>query len=82
MRFKAKHSLFKRIVRQTGYFRYILLSLANKHQLMIAYHKSHVTKPSLSVTRTTEVSLDVLKDDLEVKCRFLAVTVVYVVNKA
>lgn len=82
MRFEAKHSFFKRIVRQTGCFRNILLSLANKYQLMIAYHESHGVKPSLSVTKTTEVSLDVLKDDLKdlVKCRFPAVMAVHFAN--
>ena len=80
MRFEAKHSFFKRVVRQTGCFRNILLSLANKHQLMIAYHESHPVRSSLLVTKTTEVSLDVLRDDLKdlVKCRFPAVTTVHV----
>ncbi|KAL6480780.1 hypothetical protein MHYP_G00118130 [Metynnis hypsauchen] len=82
MRFEAKHSFFKRVVRHTGCFRNILLSLANKHQLMVAYYQSHAVKPSLAVTKTTEVSLDVLKDDLKdlVKCRFPAVTAVHVAN--
>lgn len=62
----------------TGCFRNILLSLANKHQLMVAYYQSHAVKPSLAVTKTTEVSLDVIKDDPKdlVKCRFPSVTAV------
>ncbi|KAK0145607.1 hypothetical protein N1851_015505 [Merluccius polli] len=56
MRFEA-NSFFKRV-----------------HQLMIAnhLHESNAVKPSLLVTKTTEVSLDVLKDDIkdELKCRF------------
>ena len=38
MRFEAKHRFFKRIVRQTGSFRNILMTMARKHQSMIAYH--------------------------------------------
>lgn len=62
MRIEAKHSFFKRIVRHTGCFRNILQSFANKHQLMVAHHQSHDVKPSLVVTKTTAVSLDVLKE--------------------
>ncbi|XP_027132715.1 uncharacterized protein LOC113745374, partial [Larimichthys crocea] len=38
MRFEAKHSFFKQIVRHTKNFRNITLSLAKKHQLMVSYH--------------------------------------------
>ena len=84
MRFEAKHSFFKRVVRHTGCFKNILLSLANKHQLMIAnhLHDSNAVKPSFLVTKTTEVSLDVLKDDIKdaLKCRFPGVTRVHIAN--
>lgn len=75
---------FEKIVRQTGCFRNILMSLATKHQLMIAYNESHGVKQSLSVTKTTEISLDVLKDDLKdlVKHRFPSVSKVHVANNA
>lgn len=59
MRFEAKHRFFKRVVRQTGCFRNILLSLANKHQLMIAYNESNAVHSPLSVTKTTLVPLDI-----------------------
>lgn len=61
MRFEAKHSFFKTIVRQTGCFKNILLTLANKHHLMILndLHDLDAVKLSLSVTQTTEVSLEV-----------------------
>ncbi|XP_042084783.1 uncharacterized protein LOC102293912 isoform X2 [Haplochromis burtoni] len=39
MRFEAKHSFFKRVVRHTHSFRNILLSLSMKHQLMMAYNQ-------------------------------------------
>lgn len=38
MRFEAKHSFLKRVVRHTRCFKNLLLSLAVKHQFMIAYH--------------------------------------------
>ena len=40
MRFEAKHSFFKQIIRHTSCFKNVPLSLASKHQLMIAYHLS------------------------------------------
>lgn len=84
MRFEAKHSFFKRAVRHTGCFTNILLSLANKHQLMIAnhLHKSNAVQQSLLVSKTTEVSLDVLTDDIQdaLKCRFPGVTRVHIAN--
>ena len=39
MRFEAKHSFFKHVVRHTRSFRNILLSLAMKHQLLLGYKK-------------------------------------------
>lgn len=45
---------------------------------MVAYHQSHAVKPSLAVTKTTDVLKDALKD--LVKCRFPAVTAVHVTN--
>lgn len=49
---------------------------------MIAYHQPHAVKPSLAVTKTAEVSLDVLKEDLEelAKGRFPSVTAMHVAN--
>ena len=38
MRFEAKRRFFKRIVRQSGSFKNILVTMARKHQSMIAYH--------------------------------------------
>lgn len=84
MRFEAKHRFFKRIVRQTGCFRNILLTLSNKHQLMIAYnlHESNAIRSPLSVTKSIELSLDVPKDDIKdtVKCRFPTVITVHAAN--
>lgn len=38
MRFEAKHSFFKQVVRHTNNFRNINLTLATKHQVMVGYN--------------------------------------------
>lgn len=67
MRFEAKHSFFKRVVQHTHSFRNILLSLAVKHQLLMAFHFYHSEnfKPSLSVSHVSNVNLDLLRDDVQ-----------------
>ena len=73
MRFEAKHSQFKRIVRHTGDFKNILLSLATKHQLMISHHLHSTTVlPALSVARVTAVTVDVLHVDIQKSIRHLS----------
>lgn len=67
MRFEAKHSFFKRVVLHTKSFRNILLSLAAKHQLLMAFH-SHTSdplKPSLFVSHVSSVQLDLLHNDVQ-----------------
>lgn len=55
MRFEPKHSFFKKVVRDTQNFKNILVSLASKHQLMVAYHldsnlfKHHVHVESVKI---------------------------------
>ncbi len=67
MRFEAKDSFFKCVVRHTHSFRNILLSLSVKHQMMVAYHlhDSKVVQPSLQVTKLSEVNLTVLREDIK-----------------
>lgn len=67
MRFEAKHRFFKRIVRQTGCFRNILMTMARKHQSMIAYHTHDCNdqRPALTVSQKTQVAVDVLKDSIK-----------------
>lgn len=67
MRFEAKHSFFKRVVRHTSCFRNILLSLAVKPQLMLAYYfnDTAILKPALSVTNLSKVPEDVLKENIQ-----------------
>lgn len=67
MCFEAKHRFFKRLVRQTGSFRNILLTMAKKHQTMIACYMQNAIalRPILSVSRKTEVAVEVLKDSIK-----------------
>ncbi|XP_036973983.1 uncharacterized protein LOC119030471 [Acanthopagrus latus] len=67
MRFEAKHRFFKKVVRQTGCFRNILKTMARKHQSMIAYHTPDCNnqRPPLSVSQTTQVAVNVLKDSIK-----------------
>lgn len=66
MRFEAKHSFFKQIVKHTSCFKNIPLTLASKHQLMIAFHinSSSYGKSSLDVSNVSTVPLDVLKEEV------------------
>jgi hypothetical protein len=66
MRFEAKHRFFKS-VRQTGSFRNIIMTMARKHNSMIAYHihDANIQRPTLSVSRMTQVAVDVLKDSIK-----------------
>lgn len=67
MRFEAKHSFFKQVVRHTRCFKNILLSLAMKHQFMMAYHLESNTakKTSLTVSAVSTVSVDILHQDVQ-----------------
>lgn len=67
MRFEAKHRFFKRIVRPTGSFRNILMTMARKHQSMLAYyiHDCKNQRPTFSVSRMTQVAVDVLKESIK-----------------
>jgi len=85
MRFEAKHSFFKKVVRQTGCFRNILKSMAKKHQSMIAYHLrgSEIKKAAVSVSKLSRVPLEVVNDNIRdfFSQEFHAETVVYLTNK-
>lgn len=67
MRFEAKHSFFKRVVRHTRSFRNILLSLAMKHQLLLAYnqHDFRAFRPLLQATTLSTVNVSVLREDIQ-----------------
>jgi len=65
MRFEAKHSYFKRVVNESHCFKSILTTLAEKHQLLVAYHLSSPTyfTPDLVIPDTTPVGTEILSSD-------------------
>lgn len=74
MRFEAKHSFFKNIVKHTSCFKNVPQTLASKHQMMIAFH---INSPSygtsrLDVSNVSTVPVDVLKEEvaeaIKLKC--------------
>lgn len=69
MRFEAKHSFFKRVIRYTHSFRNVLMSLASKHQMMMAYHsQANALKSEICVTKITSLPLELL--DMEIQQSF------------
>jgi len=66
MRFEAKHSFFKQVVRHINNFRNVSLSLAKKHQLMIAHHMlcPDAENSSLDVVQISKVPIDVLNENV------------------
>ncbi len=85
MRFEAKHRFFKRVIRQTGCFRNVLMSLARKHQTMIAFHlyDSEDARPAISVTKMSKVLLEVLHEGIKetLTKQFPNATAVHMTNK-
>lgn len=66
MRFEAKHSFFKQVVRHTKNFINVLVTLSTRHQMMMAYHlHTDVGKQPLCVTKISVVPLDVLHSDIQ-----------------
>lgn len=66
MRFEAKHSFFKNVVKHSRCFKNVPFSLALKHQFMIGYHLSspNIDKPVLEVSDASTVPLELLKEEL------------------
>ena len=66
MRFEAKHSFFKQIIRHTSCFKNVPLSLASKHQMMIAYHLSSpcLNKSDLYVSAVSNLPVDLLREEI------------------
>jgi len=65
MRFEAKHSYFKRVVQESHCFKNLFMTLAQKHQLMIAYHLSLPTyfSPEVSVPEAPCVNVSILREE-------------------
>lgn len=66
MRFEAKYSFFKRVVRHTSCFKNVLLSLAQRNQFLMAHHLHMWSFPKspLEVADVTRLPIDVLKEDI------------------
>lgn len=66
MRFEAKHSFFKRVVRHTNCFKNVLLSLSQRHQFHMAYHLYQCSSltPRLEVSHVSNLPIDVLNEDI------------------
>lgn len=63
MRFESKHSFFKQVARHTNCFKNIALTLATKHQFMLAYNiHSSLKKTSLEVTKVSVMPVDILNE--------------------
>ena len=67
MRFEAKHSYFKRVVSESHCFKNLFMTLARKHQLLMAYHLSSPTyfTPAVSVPEALCVSVNILKTEYQ-----------------
>lgn len=66
LRFEAKHSSFEQVMRHTSCFKNVPLSLASKHQMMIAYHVSPpcLSKSDLEVSTFSSLPVDLLKEEI------------------
>lgn len=62
IRFEAKHSFFKRAVRNANNFKNILHTLASKHQLMLAHYLAmpSIFRPEKETANVAEMCLKVL----------------------
>ena len=86
MRFESKHSFFKQIVKHTSCFRNVPLSLASKHQFMIAFHLNSPSygKSSLDVSSVSTVPVDVLQEDIvqAVRSKYPSTSEMHLANNA
>ena len=83
-RFEAKHSFFKKVVRDVNNFKNILSTLSLRHQLMVAYYLAapNLFKPTVEVKQASNVSVDVLASPLkeEIKSKFQTVSSITVAS--
>lgn len=66
MRFEAKHSFVKRVIRDTNCYKNILYSLAQRHQFQTEYylHMCRCSNASLEVADVPTLLLEVLSKDI------------------
>lgn len=62
VRFEAKHSFFKKVVRDANNFKNILLTLASRHQLMLAHYLEmpSIFKPETETAKVSDTCIEVL----------------------
>jgi len=67
MRFESKHGYFKRVLQESHCFKNMLMTMAEKHQLLIAYHLSAPTyfTPDNFVPESPEVAVSVLSEECQ-----------------
>lgn len=67
IRFEAKHSFFKKAARDVNNFKNILLTLAKRHQLMLAYYLDmpSLFKPPVEAGNVSFVSPDILDNSVK-----------------
>lgn len=67
MRFEGKHQFFKRVIREAHNFRNVPLTLADRHQKMMAYHLDAATffKPALELDKVKSVLVSSLPDSVQ-----------------
>lgn len=86
IRFEAKHSFFKKVVRDVNNFKNILHTLACRHQLMLAYYMDTPTlfKPAVKVEKISVVALHCLDSSVKstIKSQFSSVTTVSLATNA
>lgn len=86
IRFEAKHSFFKKAVHDSGNFKNVMLTLAQRHQLTLAYHLDMPTlfKPDLVVDHVSVLSTECLdlSFKLAVKSKYSNVTSISVASSA
>lgn len=72
MRFEGKHKFFKRVIRNAHNFKNVALTLAVKHQKMMAYYldTSSFFRPSVEMDKVTTASIRSYPEDVQqVFCR-------------
>lgn len=67
MRFEGKHKFFKKVVRHIHNFKNIPLTLALRHQHMIAFHLAATSffKPSVEINRVKSVMVDSFPENVK-----------------
>ncbi|XP_036419954.1 uncharacterized protein LOC118803580 [Colossoma macropomum] len=86
IRFEAKHSFFKRVVHDVKNFKNILLTLATKHQLSLAYYLDlpSLFRPDLEVGHVAVVSPETLEHSIKkaIELKYASITTISLATHA